>query len=81
MFTYISETGKRNYVSHLQNLSGIFTTVINILSRVMAPVPKTAAMYYFIVALLVLFVCFDTYFVLPLLVSVYFFTQLLDKLL
>ncbi|KAK7603013.1 hypothetical protein V9T40_003012 [Parthenolecanium corni] len=49
------------------NLSGIFTVVINILSRIMAPALKTAAMYYFIVALLVLFICFDTYFVLPLL--------------
>ncbi|XKL62929.1 hypothetical protein PGB90_002762 [Kerria lacca] len=48
------------------NVSGIFTTVISILSKILYPFPRTAAVYYFLVALLVLFICFDTYFVLPL---------------
>jgi equilibrative nucleoside transporter 1/2/3 len=48
------------------NLSGIFTAVISILSSAIAPAPRIAACYYFIVALLILFICFDSYFTLPL---------------
>ncbi|XP_060564925.1 equilibrative nucleoside transporter 1-like [Ruditapes philippinarum] len=48
------------------NLSGVFTSVINILSIAGAPDPKTSAVYYFIVAIVVLLVAFDCYFLLPL---------------
>lgn len=48
------------------NLSGVFTSVINILSIAGSPNPRTAAVYYFIVAIVVLLVAFDCYFLLPL---------------
>lgn len=48
------------------NISGTFTSIISIVSVAIAPNPKTAAMYYFITALFVLSLCFDTYFALPL---------------
>ena len=49
------------------NISGTFTSIINILSIALAPNPRTAGIYYFIVALFVLLACLDTYFALPLL--------------
>ncbi|KAH3788181.1 hypothetical protein DPMN_166314, partial [Dreissena polymorpha] len=48
------------------NLSGIFTSVINIISIAGSPNPRTSAVYYFIVAIVVLLVAFDCYFLLPL---------------
>ncbi|KAL3863816.1 hypothetical protein ACJMK2_005546 [Sinanodonta woodiana] len=48
------------------NLCGIFTSVINVISIAASPSPKTAAVYYFIVAIVILLVAFDAYFVLPL---------------
>ena len=48
------------------NISGTFTAIISFISLVMAPNVRTAAIYYFITALLVLLACFDTYFALPL---------------
>ncbi|XP_060560697.1 equilibrative nucleoside transporter 1-like [Ruditapes philippinarum] len=48
------------------NLSGVFTSVINILSIAGSPNPRTAAVYYFIVVIIVLLVAFDCYFLLPL---------------
>lgn len=48
------------------NISGTFTTIISILSSVFASSVRTAAIYYFIVAMFVLLACFDTYFALPL---------------
>ncbi|XP_052772139.1 equilibrative nucleoside transporter 1-like [Mya arenaria] len=48
------------------NLSGIFTSVINVLSIASSPNPRTAAVYYFIVAIVTLLVAFDCYFLLPL---------------
>ncbi|KAJ1525251.1 hypothetical protein ONE63_010076 [Megalurothrips usitatus] len=48
------------------NISGTFTAIISFISLVMAPNIRTAAIYYFITALLVLLACFDTYFALPL---------------
>lgn len=51
------------------NLSGTFTSIANIVSISITPDARTAAIYYFITALLVLFACFDTYFALPLNVS------------
>lgn len=51
------------------NVSGAFTAVISILSSSMASSVRTAAIYYFITAMFVLLVCFDTYFALPLNVS------------
>ncbi|XP_034255832.1 equilibrative nucleoside transporter 2 isoform X2 [Thrips palmi] len=48
------------------NISGTFTAIISFISLLMAPNIRTAAIYYFITALLVLLACFDTYFALPL---------------
>lgn len=48
------------------NISGTFTAVVSFVTLVMAPNVRTAAIYYFITALLVLLACFDTYFALPL---------------
>ncbi|CAH0396086.1 unnamed protein product [Bemisia tabaci] len=48
------------------NISGTFTSIISIVSTAMAPNDRTAAIYYFITALFVLLMCFDTYFALPL---------------
>lgn len=48
------------------NISGTFTAVINILSEIFASNVRTAAIYYFITALFILLLCFDTYFALPL---------------
>lgn len=54
----------------LQNVSGTFTAIISIISLAAAPNARTAAIYYFITALFVLLACFDTYFALPLNVSI-----------
>ena len=53
----------------LQNLSGTIVAIINIITVWVAPNPRTAAIYYFITALFILLACFDTYFALPLNVS------------
>lgn len=48
------------------NISGAFTSIIEILSSEFASSKRTAAIYYFITAMFVLLLCFDTYFALPL---------------
>ncbi|CAB0008459.1 unnamed protein product [Nesidiocoris tenuis] len=48
------------------NVSGMFSSLISIGSLAVAPNPRTAAIYYFITALFILSLCFDTYFALPL---------------
>lgn len=48
------------------NISGTFTSIVNILSALFISNVRTSAIYYFITAMFVLFVCFDTYFALPL---------------
>ncbi|KAJ8961034.1 hypothetical protein NQ317_004369, partial [Molorchus minor] len=48
------------------NISGTFTAIVDILSREMTSNTRMAAIYYFITALFVLLICFDTYFALPL---------------
>lgn len=48
------------------NMSGTFTSVVRILSDTFASNVRMSAIYYFITALFVLLVCFDTYFALPL---------------
>ncbi|XP_063932101.1 equilibrative nucleoside transporter 1 [Zophobas morio] len=48
------------------NISGTFTAVVSLLTTTMISNAKMAAIYYFITALFVLLVCFDTYFALPL---------------
>uniref|UniRef100_A0A0K8SUD5 Equilibrative nucleoside transporter 1 n=1 Tax=Lygus hesperus TaxID=30085 RepID=A0A0K8SUD5_LYGHE len=50
----------------VSNISGTFSSLISIGSLWIAPNPRTAAIYYFITALFVLSLCFDTYFALPL---------------
>jgi len=57
---------------YFQNISGTFTAIINFLAEMMAPNARTAAIYYFITALFVLLACFDTYFALPINVSILF---------
>jgi equilibrative nucleoside transporter 1/2/3 len=48
--------------------------VVSLLTSTMTSNKKMAAIYYFITALFVLLVCFDTYFALPLNVSNTIFT-------
>lgn len=43
------------------NLSGTFTSIVNLLSIWLAPEPQTAAMYYFITALFVIVTCLVSY--------------------
>lgn len=47
------------------NISGTFVAIIKLVSHILSPDPRTAAIYYFITALFVLLACFDTYFALP----------------
>uniref|UniRef100_A0A914WLP1 Equilibrative nucleoside transporter 1 n=1 Tax=Plectus sambesii TaxID=2011161 RepID=A0A914WLP1_9BILA len=47
------------------NLCGTFISLVNILAIWAAPSQRLAAIYYFIAALLTIFACFDSYFVLP----------------
>lgn len=51
------------------NISGTFAAVVDVLTSLVSSDIKMAAIYYFITALFVLLVCFDTYFALPLNVS------------
>lgn len=48
------------------NISGTFVTITCMLTAYVTSDKRMAAIYYFIMALFVLFVCFDTYFALPL---------------
>ncbi|PSN36266.1 hypothetical protein C0J52_22627 [Blattella germanica] len=57
---------KLNFFVLFQNISGTFTAVISVISKIMSPNVRTAAIYYFITALFILLACFDTYFALPL---------------
>ena len=57
--------------SYLQNISGTLTAVLAIISIASTPNPRTSAIYYFIAAIFVLLVAFDTYFALPLIVSIF----------
>lgn len=59
------------------NISGTFASIIAILSSQFASSVRTAAIYYFITAMFVLLICFDTYFALPLNVSTTSFIFLL----
>lgn len=51
------------------NISGTFVSLVNILTIWMSPNMRIAAVYYFVAAIVVLLVCFDTYLALPLNVS------------
>ena len=55
-----------NFLFELQNISGTFTAVINIIAIALAPNARTSAIYYFIAALFILLACFDSFFALPL---------------
>ncbi|EDV99431.1 equilibrative nucleoside transporter 1 [Drosophila grimshawi] len=48
------------------NVSGCFATIMSILCATFFTSMRTAAIYYFVTAILVLLFCFDTYFALPL---------------
>ena len=48
------------------NISGTFTVVVSMLSTKIFSSVHTAAIYYFITAIITLLLCFDTYFALPL---------------
>ncbi|XP_060666229.1 equilibrative nucleoside transporter 1 [Drosophila nasuta] len=48
------------------NISGCFCTIMSILCSEFFESPRTSAIYYFVTAILVLLLCFDTYFALPL---------------
>ncbi|XP_037527018.1 equilibrative nucleoside transporter 1 [Rhipicephalus sanguineus] len=49
------------------NISGTATSLLNIFTIAASPNARTAAIYYFLSALLVLLLCLDSYFALPLL--------------
>ena len=51
------------------NISGLFAAIVQICSAYIFSSYRTSAIYYFITAMLVLLICFDTYFALPLNVS------------
>ncbi|XP_044754583.1 equilibrative nucleoside transporter 1 isoform X2 [Coccinella septempunctata] len=48
------------------NISGTFVSLASMLTTYVSNDQRIAAIYYFITALFVLFICFDTYFALPL---------------
>ncbi|KAK6178606.1 hypothetical protein SNE40_013357 [Patella caerulea] len=48
------------------NFSGTLIAVINIITIIVSPNTRTAAIYYFVAAIVVLLLAFDAYFVLPL---------------
>lgn len=48
------------------NISGLFASIVQICSAYIFSSYRTSAIYYFITAMLVLLICFDTYFALPL---------------
>ncbi|VEN49147.1 unnamed protein product [Callosobruchus maculatus] len=48
------------------NISGTFAAIVSLISSLTTDNIRMAAIYYFITALFVLLVCFDTYFALPL---------------
>lgn len=48
------------------NISGTFASIISIVSGSMSSSPRKAAIYYFIAAMFVILLCFDTYFAMPL---------------
>lgn len=48
------------------NISGTFATIISILSSSIWSSARKAAIYYFITAMFVILLCFDTYFAMPL---------------
>ena len=58
------------------NISGTMAALASTATTFLAPSPKTSAVYYFIIALLVLLACFDTYFALPLNVSYLLYTNI-----
>lgn len=53
------------------NICGTFASSVSLLSKLGTKNLKMAAIYYFITALFVLLICFDTYFALPLNVSIF----------
>ncbi|XP_013110541.1 equilibrative nucleoside transporter 1 [Stomoxys calcitrans] len=48
------------------NISGLFASIVSICSKYIFSSDRTSAIYYFITAMLILLICFDTYFALPL---------------
>ena len=66
----VNVIGVANPFFYAQNLAGTIVALINIMSITMSPNARTAAIYYFITALFILLACFDTYFALPLNVSI-----------
>ncbi|EDW37152.1 GL25678 [Drosophila persimilis] len=47
------------------NISGVFTTVMSIICTAFFDSKRTSAIYYFVTAIVILLLCFDTYFALP----------------
>ncbi|CAN8028595.1 unnamed protein product [Ixodes persulcatus] len=61
------------------NISGTLTSLLNIFSIAASPSARTAAIYYFLSALLVLLLCLDSYFALPLLPFYRYHQQLANR--
>lgn len=49
------------------SISGITTSILNLIAKASAPNPRTSAMFYFLAAIFVILVAFDTYFLVQLL--------------
>jgi len=61
------------------NISGTLTSVLSIISIASTPNPRTAAIYYFLAAIFVLLVAFDTYFALPLLPFYQYYQKRIER--
>ncbi|ELT94586.1 hypothetical protein CAPTEDRAFT_217091 [Capitella teleta] len=57
------------------NISGTLTTILALISLISTPDTRTSAIYYFLAAIVVLLLAFDTYFALPLLPFYRFYKQ------
>lgn len=60
------------------NVSGVFIAVINLLASAGAPDPKVQAIYYFVVAIVILLIALDAYFLLPIMKFYKYYQRLVE---
>lgn len=61
------------------SISGITAAVLNLIAMMSAPNPRTSAMFYFLAAIFVLLLAFDTYFLVQMLPFYCYYQKLSDK--
>ncbi|CAD5118854.1 unnamed protein product [Dimorphilus gyrociliatus] len=61
------------------SISGIITALLNLLTQYLSPNPRTAAIFYFLAAIFVLLIAFDTYFLVQLLPFFNYYHDLSSK--